>query len=67
MQFEYPEDRKFFANLLAGGDEARLDTEFSNHFDFRDPGIKRLEFNKIRRLLRLTLHQMQSKVGALLV
>jgi hypothetical protein len=35
--------------LLAGGDEARLDTEFSDQFDFRDPAIKRLEFNKIRK------------------
>jgi hypothetical protein len=47
MQFEYSENRAFFAKLLAGGDEKRLDMAFSDYFDFRDPAIKRLEFNKI--------------------
>lgn len=51
MQFEYPEDRKFFANLLTGGDEKRLETEFADYFDFRHPAIKRWEFNKVRKKL----------------
>lgn len=49
LEFEYPEDRKFFADLFAGGDEARLEREFANYFDFRHPAIKREEFNKIRK------------------
>ena len=51
MKFEYPEDRKFFADLLAGGDEEKLEKEFSEHFDFRHPAIKRWEFNKIKNKL----------------
>lgn len=49
LTFEYPEDRKYFIDLLAGGDEEKFDKEFSDHFDFRHPAIKREEFNKIRK------------------
>lgn len=49
IAFEYPEDRKFFAELLAGGDEQRLDREFADNFDFRDAGVKRREFDKTSR------------------
>ena len=48
MNFEYPEDREFFASFLAGGDDKKLEEEFSDYFDFRDPEIKRAEFDKIR-------------------
>ncbi len=51
MKFEYPEDREFFANLLAGGVEERLEAEFSDYFDFRHPAIKRWEFDKFRKKL----------------
>ena len=51
MQFEYPEDREFFAQLLVDGDEKKLDEECSDHFDFRHPAIKRWEFNKTRKKL----------------
>jgi len=51
MKFEYPEDRVFFANLLANGDEKKLDEEFSEYFDFRHPAIKRWEFNKVKKKL----------------
>lgn len=51
MQFEYPEDREFFANLLADGDAKRLENEFSEHFDFRHQAIKRWEFNKTKKKL----------------
>ena len=75
LEFEDPEDRKFFADLLVGGDEARLEREFSNRFDFRHPAIKREEFNKIRKQVlknllqkygkacQLRLHQDCSKVA----
>jgi 5-methylcytosine-specific restriction endonuclease McrA len=49
MQFEYPEDRQFFADLLAEGDVDRLETAYSDLFDFRHPAIKRFEFNKTRK------------------
>jgi len=49
QQFEYPEDREFFAHLLADGDAERLDSELSVLFDFRHPAIKRWEFDKTRR------------------
>jgi 5-methylcytosine-specific restriction endonuclease McrA len=48
MQFQYPEDRDFFVNFLAGGDEDLFNKEFADYFDFRDPKIKRGEFNRIR-------------------
>jgi hypothetical protein len=62
MQFEYVEDRKFFADLLAGGDETRLDSEFSDYFDFRDPAIKRLEFNEIRKRVLVELIEKHGEV-----
>lgn len=49
MQFEYPEDRQFFANLLAEGNVNQLDVAYSDLFDFRHPAIKRFEFNKTRK------------------
>ena len=44
--FEYPEDRKFFVDLLSGGDEEKFDKEFSDYFDFNHQAIKRWVFNK---------------------
>lgn len=49
LTFEYPEDRKFFVDLMANGDEEKFDKEFSDYFDFNHPAIKREEFNKIRK------------------
>ncbi len=49
MNFEYPEDREFFAQLLCNGDTEKLDKNFKEYFDFRHPAIKRWEFNKIRK------------------
>lgn len=48
LAFEYPEDKAYFAALLAGGDEAVLEAEFAELFDFRDPDEKRTEFNRMR-------------------
>lgn len=49
MDFQYPEDRDFFAHLLAGGDVNRLEGDFKEYFDFRHPAIKREEFNQIKK------------------
>ena len=35
LGFEYSEDREFFANLLTGGDVQKLESEFSECFDWR--------------------------------
>jgi len=57
IDFQYPEDREFFANFLAGGDKKRLEEEFSECFDFRHPAIKRWEFNKVRKKMLVELTQ----------
>lgn len=46
--FQCPEDREFFINFLAGGDEEKFEREYRDYFDFRNPEIKRKEFNAIR-------------------
>lgn len=48
LNFQYPEDKKFFIDLLANGDEGKFDKEFRDLFDFRDPEVKRKEFKSIR-------------------
>jgi 5-methylcytosine-specific restriction endonuclease McrA len=45
MDFEYPEDKKYFDELF---DEIGRLKGNRNLFDFRDQGLKRNEFNKIR-------------------
>ena len=60
--FEYPEDREFFAKLLTGGDVDKLESEFSDCFDFRHPAIKRWEFNKVRKkILRNLMEKYDGK------
>lgn len=55
--FEFKEDKKYFVDLLCGGNEEKFDTCFSKLFDFRDPRIKRDELNvqKIKKIL-LRMH-----------
>lgn len=48
MQFEHPEDREFFLNFLAHGNEQLFEEKYSQYFDFRNSEIKRKEFNSIR-------------------
>ncbi len=48
LDFEYPEDLKFFADTFSNGDSDILMRKYSDYFDFRNPAIKRKEFNKIR-------------------
>jgi hypothetical protein len=49
INFEHPEDREYFANLLANGDVEKLDRDFSELFDFEHLAMKRWRFNKIRK------------------
>lgn len=49
INFQYPEDREYFANLLANGDVEILDRDFSEFFDFEHLAMKRWRFNKIRK------------------
>jgi len=58
--FQYPEDKKFFINLLTNGDENQFDKKYKDCFDFRDPKIKRKEFNLIRNKV---FKQLLSKYG----
>jgi hypothetical protein len=48
MQFEHAEDFRFFCERLAGGDAERFKA-FGHYFDFRAPGVKRAEFNRVRK------------------
>lgn len=45
VQFDHIEDQAFFAELLCDGDEDVFETRFSHCFDFRDPRVKRAEFD----------------------
>ena len=40
INFEYLEDREYFANLLANRDIEKLESDFSELFDFENPAIK---------------------------
>lgn len=51
MKFEYPEDEKFFANLLTQCNVKKLHTDFGHCFDLRSPSVKRREFNQVRNQL----------------
>lgn len=48
MTFQYPEDRDFFVSFLVDGDEGKFESEYKDYFDFRDPKIKRADFDKLR-------------------
>lgn len=48
MEFKYQEDKEFFRLLLCQNKEKLEDYSFL--FDFREPKIKREEFNKIKKI-----------------
>jgi len=52
MSFEYKEDKKYFVDLIAGGDELLFNEKFTHLFDFRDSKIKRDEFNRLIKQLK---------------
>lgn len=49
MDFQYKEDKEFFINFLANGNELLFNGKYVSMFDFRDPKEKRTEFNLIRK------------------
>lgn len=60
MTFQYKEDEEYFIELFGVNN---ID-EISEFFDFRDPIIKRKEFNKIRnKLLRRLIEEQGSTCG----
>lgn len=61
INFEYPEDREYFAILLANGDVERLEKDFSDFFDFEHLAMKRWRFNKIRKKV---LKELIEKYGS---
>lgn len=60
LKFEHPEDYKFFVDLLSDGKKDLFDKKFKDCFDFRDPKIKREEFNKIRNKI---FEKLKNKYG----
>ncbi|MBI2356051.1 MAG: hypothetical protein HYV13_02510 [Candidatus Doudnabacteria bacterium] len=48
MNFKYKADFKYFADLLSNGDIVKFKKQYKDYFDFRDPLIKRKEFNLLR-------------------
>ena len=60
LQFEHSEDRSLFCYLLAGGDNARFEKEFTHHFDFRPAVVKRSEFRRLRNRI---LARLREKYG----
>lgn len=57
MDFDYPEDREFFSELLCNNDERRF-ASYLKLFDFRDLNIKRREFNRIKNEILQRLIQI---------
>lgn len=55
MNFQHPEDQAYFEQLLTGADPTLSIHHFASLFDFRDPVIKRKEFNRIRDSVFSTL------------
>jgi len=74
MDFTYKADYNYFVRLLAKGDRHLFEKKYKYLFDFRDPKIKRKEFNFIRKkvfsdlvkryglVCRLKLHPDCSKI-----
>lgn len=62
VTFDYPEDRAYFAALLCDGNEQTLLSRFSHCFDFRDPAVKRAEFNRLRPQLLAELIKQFGRV-----
>lgn len=48
MDFEYTEDRKYFADIFCNGDILKLERGYKEFFDFRPNKVKRVEFNKLK-------------------
>lgn len=53
--FKYKRDKQYFADLLADGSIRTLEKEYTPLFDFRNPTVKRVEYNIRRRELSAAL------------
>ena len=51
FSFKYKKDKQYFADLIADGDIILLMRKYSGLFDFRNPKIKRMEYNLRKREL----------------
>lgn len=51
IDFKFLEDKKYFTDILCGGDVEKLEKNCKEFFDFRSPSIKRKEFNVKKRAL----------------
>lgn len=51
INFEYSQDERYFADLLCGGKIEVLEEKYGHLFDFREPAVKRAEFNALRSKL----------------
>lgn len=60
MEFIFPEDQKFFQELLC--DEREDLSKYESLFDFRPPILKRQEFNRIMKQVRLQLENLYGRV-----
>jgi 5-methylcytosine-specific restriction endonuclease McrA len=60
MEFLFPEDQKIFQKLLC--DEHEDLSKYESLFDFRPPILKRQEFNKIMKQVRLQLENLYGRV-----
>lgn len=58
--FEFPEDQKFFEELLCNADCDLL--PYKSLFDFRSPTIKRAEFNRQMAKIRARLIERYGKI-----
>ncbi len=58
--FQYKSDYKYYLDKLANGDEILFKKKFLKLFDFREPIVKRKEFNKIRNKV---FKELVSKYG----
>ena len=57
LNFEHIADKQFFADKLSNGNIHELEKHYADLFDFRNPSIKRKEFNAQRNQLMLVLHE----------
>lgn len=62
--FGYPEDEQYFAGLLSGGKLDVLEEKYGHLFDFREPSLKRAEFNVLRgKLLPDLMRRFDGRCG----
>jgi 5-methylcytosine-specific restriction endonuclease McrA len=52
LEFDYPEDARYFAEVLTNGDVGKLERDYGQLFDFRDPDLKWREFNSSYKSLK---------------